>query len=131
MLLFMKTTADFFKIFGQNSWFKQFTNSFLSLNVKPMRLLLTFLSIFFSKNWSKCKEKLQRLRKKQRRANVHKTINLHNSSKRAKFRKILFWNSTIDKLSNDITHSPVRWKYRSAKIDGTKKTSWRYSSSPH
>ena len=41
--------------------------------------------------------------------------------------------STLDKLSNDTSLNSLRWIYRSAKIDWTKKRkkpSWVYSSSP-
>ena len=38
--------------------------------------------------------------------------------------------STLDKLSNDTSLNSLRWIYRSAKIDWTKKNSWVYSSSP-
>ena len=41
----------------------------------------------------------------------------------------LFPYSRMYVLSNDTTHNSLRWIYRSAKIDWTKKTIWVYSSS--
>ena len=44
------------QIFAKKSWFKHFSNSFLSLNVKPMRLLLLILSYvlqIFTKKYEK------------------------------------------------------------------------------
>ena len=62
----------------------------------------------------------------QNHANIacsHKNLNLDNSSKITKSRKIfLFLNSMLDEVFNDITHISLRWIYRSAKIDWTKKT---------
>ena len=34
--------------------------------------------------------------------------------------------STLDGLSNDTTHNSLRWLYRSAKIDWTKKAIWAF-----
>ena len=48
-----------------------------------------------------------------------KTLNLENSSKNTKFKKIF------------TTHISLRWIYRSAKIDWTKKPIWVCSSFPH
>ena len=51
--------------------------------------------------------------------------------KKRKSKKIfLIPYSTPDKLSYDTSLNCPRWIYRSAKIDGTKKPIWVYSSSP-
>ena len=75
------------------------------------------------------------LKSEQNHANIacwHKTLNLYNSSKITKFKKIfLILNSTLDELFNDTIHISLRWIYRPAKIDWTKKPIWVYSSSPH
>ena len=52
----------------------------------------------------------------------HKTSMLHNSRK-TKFKKtFLILNSTLEQLFNDTTHISLRWIYRLATIDWTKKT---------
>ena len=61
----------------------------------------------------------------------HKILIFDKSSKKNKIQKIfLILNSTLEELFNDTTHISLRWIYRSAKIDWTKKPIWVYSSSP-
>ena len=61
----------------------------------------------------------------------HETLNLDNSSKKTKFKKIfLISNSTLDELFNDTTHISLRWIYWSAKIHGTKKNPFEYIAPP-
>ena len=59
-------------------------------------------------------------------------LNLDISLSKTKIREIfLIPYSTLDKLSNDTSLNSLRWIYRSAKIDWTKKNPiWVYSSSP-
>ena len=50
---------------------------------------------------------------------------------KTKFKNIFqILNSTLDEFYINITHISLRWMYRSAKIDWTKKPIWVYSSSP-
>ena len=52
-----------------------------------------------------------------------KALTLDNSSKKKEIKTIFgILNSTLDELVNENTHISLQWKYRSAKIDGTKKT---------
>ena len=60
------------------------------------------------------------------------SLNLDISLSKTKIKKnFLIPYSTLDRLSNDTSLNSLRWIYRSAKIDWTKKPIWVYGSSPH
>ena len=52
----MPNFQNFCVNYSQNGWFKEFTASFLSSNVKSIKLLLTFILYFFKQKESNVNE---------------------------------------------------------------------------
>ena len=94
--------------------------------------------IKFSQNWRNFNQKFRK--KVNEILGIHgmkstfyflESLNLDISLSKTKVKKIfLIPYSTLDKFSNDTSLNSLRWIYRSAKIDWTKKPIWVYSSSP-
>ena len=106
-------------------------DNILSLNVKSTtfswKILLNFIKI--GKNLVKNSEK--RWKKSTEFTLFSQKFKPRYLPVKTKIKKIfLIPYSTLDKLSNDTSLNSLRWIYRSAKIDWTKKSIWVYSSSP-
>ena len=69
------------------------------------------------------------LAKKNFNQTIQQRSSISNGNSNKKIEKIfLIPYFALDGLFNDTTHNSLRWIYRSAKIDWTKKPSWVYSS---
>ena len=129
-------SLNFVKFLAGTLWhknsMKKSRQCILSLNVKS-----TIFSWKMLLNFIKTGEILVKISEKSKwnqRNSLYflESLNLDISLSKTKIKKIfLIPYSTLDKLSNDTSLNSLRWIYRSAKIDWTKKKpSWVYSSSP-
>ena len=76
---------------------------------KTNNTLVRNFNIFFSKIVKKLpKNAANGTKNKESQSNIHKTLNLDKSVEKKQNKKKLNLYSTLDRLSNDATHNPLR-----------------------